>query len=76
VNRQPSWCNVKIGTWCGAALGIAQNMAAPTAPDEAKAPFVSAACSDYCHSGDGARRRCRLVIGPIAHVAGKAADRC
>jgi predicted acyl esterase len=46
VARQP-WCNGKIGTWGGSALGITQNMAAPVAPDELKAQHVSVAFSDY-----------------------------
>lgn len=46
VARQP-WCNGKIGTWGGSALGIAQNMAAPVAPDQLKAQFVAVAFSDY-----------------------------
>ena len=46
VARQP-WCNGKIGSWGGSALGITQNMAAPVAPDELKAQFVVVAFSDY-----------------------------
>jgi predicted acyl esterase len=46
VARQP-WCNGKIGTWGGSALGITQNMAAPVAPDELKAQHVAVAFSDY-----------------------------
>ena len=39
IARQP-WCNGKIGSWGGSALGITQNMAAPVAPDELKAQHV------------------------------------
>jgi len=46
VAQQP-WCNGKIGTWGGSALGITQNMAAPVAPDVLKAQHVSVAFSDY-----------------------------
>ena len=46
VAKQP-WCDGKIGTWGGSALGITQNMAAPGAPDELKAQHVSVAFSDY-----------------------------
>ena len=46
VARQP-WCNGKIATWGGSALGITQNMAAPGAPDELKAQSVLVAFSDY-----------------------------
>ncbi len=41
------WCNGKIGTLGGSALGIVQNMAAPVAPPELKGQFVSVAFSDY-----------------------------
>jgi uncharacterized protein len=44
--RQP-WCNGKIGSWGGSALGITQNMAAPVAPDQLKAQFVVVAFSNY-----------------------------
>jgi predicted acyl esterase len=50
VAHQP-WCDGKIGTWGGSALGIAQNMAAPGAPDELKAQFVQVAFSDYYSQG-------------------------
>lgn len=46
IAKQP-WCDGKIGSWGGSALGITQNMAAPGAPDELKAQFVSVAFSDY-----------------------------
>ena len=46
VAKQP-WCDGRIGTWGGSALGITQNMAAPGAPDELKGQFVSVAFSDY-----------------------------
>ncbi len=46
VAKQP-WCDGKIGTWGGSALGITQNMAAPVAPDELKAQYVAVAFSDY-----------------------------
>jgi len=46
IARQP-WCNGKIGSWGGSALGITQNMAAPLAPLELKAQHVAVAFSDY-----------------------------
>ncbi len=46
IARQP-WCDGKIGTWGGSALGIVQNMAAPVAPPQLKAQFVNVAFSDY-----------------------------
>jgi predicted acyl esterase len=46
-----SWCNGKIGSWGGSALGITQNMAAPVAPEQLKAQFVNVAFSDYYSQG-------------------------
>ena len=46
IAKQP-WCDGKIGSWGGSALGITQNMAAPGAPEELKGQFVSVAFSDY-----------------------------
>lgn len=46
IAGQP-WCNGKIGSWGGSALGITQNMAAPVAPDQLRAQFVVVAFSDY-----------------------------
>jgi predicted acyl esterase len=46
IARQP-WCNGKIGSWGGSALGITQNMAAPVAPDQLQAQHVTVAFSDY-----------------------------
>ncbi len=48
IAGQP-WCNGKIGSTGGSALGITQNMAAPGAPDGLKAQFVVVAYSD-CYS--------------------------
>lgn len=45
IAGQP-WCNGKIGSTGGSALGITQNMAAPYAPDALKAQFVVVAYSD------------------------------
>jgi uncharacterized protein len=45
IARQP-WCNGKIGSTGGSALGITQNMAAPHAPDSLKAQFVVVAYSN------------------------------
>jgi predicted acyl esterase len=45
IAGQP-WCNGKIGSTGGSALGITQNMAAPRAPDALKAQFVVVAYSD------------------------------
>src|ERR1043166_6840247 len=46
IAKQP-WCDGKIGSWGGSALGIVQNMAASVAPDELKGQFVIVAFSDY-----------------------------
>jgi predicted acyl esterase len=46
IGSQP-WCNGKIGSTGGSALGITQNMAAPYAPDCLKAQFVVVACSNH-----------------------------
>lgn len=46
VARQP-WSNGRIVTWGASALGIAQNMAAPHAPEELKGQIVVMAFSDY-----------------------------
>jgi predicted acyl esterase len=50
IAKQP-WCNGKIASWGGSALGIVQNMAAPVAPDELKAQFVQVAFSNYYSQG-------------------------
>ena len=62
VARQ-TWCNGKIGSWGGSALGITQNMAAPVAPDELKAQFVVVAFSDYYSQGvyQGGAFRTQLI---------------
>ena len=46
VAKQP-WCDGRVGSWGGSALGITQNMAAPAAPDALKAQHVAVAFSDY-----------------------------
>ncbi|HZY90316.1 MAG TPA: CocE/NonD family hydrolase [Gemmataceae bacterium] len=46
VAKQP-WCDGRVGSWGGSALGITQNMAAPVAPDALKAQHVAVAFSDY-----------------------------
>jgi uncharacterized protein len=62
IAKQP-WCDGKIGSWGGSALGITQNMAAPGAPDELKAQFVSVAFSDYYSQGayQGGAFRTQLI---------------
>ena len=40
------WCNGKVATWGGSALGIVQNMQAPVAPDILKAQCAIVASSD------------------------------
>jgi predicted acyl esterase len=45
ISAQP-WCNGKIGSTGGSALGITQNMTAPGAPDALKAQFVVVAYSN------------------------------
>ena len=50
IARQP-WCNGKIGSTGGSALGITQNMAAPGAPAALSAQHVVVAFSDMYHQG-------------------------
>jgi predicted acyl esterase len=50
IAAQP-WCNGKIGSTGGSALGITQNMAAPGAPGALKAQFVVVAYSDMYSQG-------------------------
>jgi predicted acyl esterase len=45
IARQP-WCDGKVGSFGGSALGITQNMTAPGAPDALRAQFVQVAFSD------------------------------
>ncbi len=45
------WSNGKIITYGQSALGIAQNMAAPGAPEALKGQVVGVAFSDYYHQG-------------------------
>jgi predicted acyl esterase len=45
IAAQP-WCNGKIGSMGGSALGITQNMTAPAAPAALKAQYVVVAFSD------------------------------
>lgn len=45
IGAQP-WCNGKVGSTGGSALGITQNMAAPGAPNVLKAQFVVVAYSN------------------------------
>lgn len=45
-----AWCNGKVATWGGSALGISQNMLAPAAPSVLKAQYVQVAASNmYQH---------------------------
>lgn len=46
-----TWCNGKIGSTGGSALGITQNMAAPGAPNALAAQHVVVAFSDMYHQG-------------------------
>jgi putative CocE/NonD family hydrolase len=50
ISKQP-WCNGKIGSTGGSALGITQNMAAPGAPEALRAQFVVVAFSDMYSQG-------------------------
>jgi predicted acyl esterase len=50
IARQ-SWCNGKIGSTGGSALGITQNMAAPGAPKALAAQHVVVALSDMYRQG-------------------------
>ncbi len=45
ITKQP-WCNGRIATWGGSALGITQNMLAPDAPEALRAQHVSVAFSN------------------------------
>ena len=62
--KQP-WCDGRIGTWGGSALGITQNMQAPVAPPELKAQYVSVAASNIYAQGmyQGGTFRKSLVEG-------------
>jgi predicted acyl esterase len=50
IARQP-WCNGKIGSVGGSALGITQNMTAPAAPDALQAQYVQVAFSNMYTQG-------------------------
>jgi predicted acyl esterase len=50
IAAQP-WCNGKIGSMGGSALGITQNMQAPGAPEALSAQVVEVACSDFYSQG-------------------------
>jgi predicted acyl esterase len=50
ISKQP-WCNGKLGTTGGSALGITQNMAAPDASKALQAQFVLVAFSDMYSQG-------------------------
>lgn len=50
ISEQP-WCNGKIGSTGGSALGITQNMAAPGAPSALAAQHVVVAFSDMYRQG-------------------------
>jgi predicted acyl esterase len=50
ISKQP-WCNGKIGSTGGSALGITQNMAAPGATAALQAQFVVVAFSDMYTQG-------------------------
>jgi predicted acyl esterase len=58
-----SWCDGKLASWGGSALGITQNMAAPLAPDSLKAQFVSVAFSEFYSQGayQGGAFRTQLI---------------
>jgi predicted acyl esterase len=59
IAKQP-WCNGRIGTHGGSALGITQTMLAPGAPDSLKAQWVFSAFSDMysqCAYQGGAWRK-------------------
>ncbi len=59
IARQP-WCDGKIATFGGSALGITQNMLAPDAPETLKAQHVRVAFSNMytqaAHQGGGFRK--------------------
>jgi predicted acyl esterase len=46
IAQQP-WCNGRVVTWGGSALGITQVLMAPGAPSVLKAQFIGQAFSDY-----------------------------
>ena len=67
ITQQP-WCNGKVGTWGGSALGIVQNMAAPNAPEALRGQAVIMAFSDYYHQAayQGGVWRKELLEGWLA----------
>ncbi len=64
VARQ-RWCNGKVATWGVSAMGVAQNMLAPGAPDALRAQHVMMAFSDMYSQGvyQGGALRLALVEG-------------
>jgi predicted acyl esterase len=50
IAAQP-WCNGKVGSTGGSALGITQNMTAPVAPDALQGQFVVVALSNMYSQG-------------------------
>jgi len=47
--RKQSWCNGKVGTMGGSALGITQNLLAPTAPEGLAAQYIVVAAGSLYH---------------------------
>lgn len=62
IRAQP-WCNGRIGTMGGSALGITQNLMAPTRPPGLRAQYIQvAAASLYHHAAyvGGAKRKSQV----------------
>ena len=57
---QQSWCNGKIATWGGSALGITQTLMAPQAPEALSAQFIRWGTSNFymdaAHQGGAFRK--------------------
>lgn len=70
ISAQP-WCNGKVGSSGGSALGVTQNMTAPLAPDCLKAQFVAFAFSDMYAQGayQGGAFRTGLLEGWLKGTA-------
>ncbi|MFQ5733808.1 MAG: CocE/NonD family hydrolase [Planctomycetaceae bacterium] len=63
IARQP-WCNGKIATWGGSALGITQTLMAPGAPKALQAQYIRWGTANYyadaVHQGGAFRR---ILVG-------------
>jgi len=69
IAKQP-WSNGRVCTWGGSALGITQNMMAPSAPEVLKAQHVEIALSDFYAQGayQGGALRKALAEGWLEEI--------